>query len=138
QKPERIPGGWRADRRTGSAVRKRGRVYDRDGEGTVIDRRIRPGYDHTVSAGEVVGCGRHGRHRRVGVGRERCNSPDRGERHRGAAPWDGARRDEHRDRAPSRGRAPDPGASPDRKSTRLNSSHVSISYAVFCLKKKKK
>src|SRR5207249_11700537 len=43
----------------------------------------------------------------------------------------------------------DPGHSPDvvridlrrgqdRKSTRLNSSHVSISYAVFCLKKKKK
>src|SRR5438067_9422307 len=29
-------------------------------------------------------------------------------------------------------------ARPDRKSTRLNSSHVSISYAVFCLKKKKK
>src|SRR5438128_5140865 len=28
--------------------------------------------------------------------------------------------------------------SPDRKSTRLNSSHGSISYAVFCLKKKKK
>src|SRR5690242_21448485 len=27
---------------------------------------------------------------------------------------------------------------PDRKSTRLNSSHMSISYAVFCLKKKKK
>src|SRR5207249_12337570 len=27
--------------------------------------------------------------------------------------------------------------SQDRKSTRLNSSHVSISYAVFCLKKKK-
>src|SRR5438067_11009424 len=26
----------------------------------------------------------------------------------------------------------------DRESTRLNSSHVSISYAVFCLKKKKK
>src|SRR5690606_41830169 len=29
-------------------------------------------------------------------------------------------------------------ASADRKSTRLNSSHVKISYAVFCLKKKKK
>src|SRR5438309_8966699 len=29
-------------------------------------------------------------------------------------------------------------ADPDRKSTRLNSSHSSISYAVFCLKKKKK
>src|SRR5204863_1386882 len=28
-------------------------------------------------------------------------------------------------------------ASPDRKSTRLNSSHVENSYAVFCLKKKK-
>src|SRR5205814_4382771 len=37
-----------------------------------------------------------------------------------------------------------PGATPlaqiqgDRKSTRLNSSHLGISYAVFCLKKKKK
>src|SRR5207249_6175545 len=29
------------------------------------------------------------------------------------------------------------GPNGDRKSTRLNSSHVSISYAVFCLKKKK-
>src|SRR5438874_6449718 len=29
-------------------------------------------------------------------------------------------------------------SSRDRKSTRLNSSHVEISYAVFCLKKKKK
>src|SRR5256885_5026054 len=28
-------------------------------------------------------------------------------------------------------------ATPDRKSTRLNSSHLVISYAVFCLKKKK-
>src|SRR6266496_3394340 len=33
-------------------------------------------------------------------------------------------------------RAPPPRR--DRKSTRLNSSHVEISYAVFCLKKKKK
>src|SRR2546430_8581294 len=30
----------------------------------------------------------------------------------------------------------EPGAGPDRKSTRLNSSHSQISYAVFCLKKK--
>src|SRR5690242_20986643 len=36
--------------------------------------------------------------------------------------------------ARARSRAP-PGR--DRKSTRLNSSHMSISYAVFCLKKKK-
>src|SRR5438270_10078304 len=32
----------------------------------------------------------------------------------------------------------DPPVSRDRKSTRLNSSHSQISYAVFCLKKKKK
>src|SRR3712207_8355429 len=32
---------------------------------------------------------------------------------------------------------PIPPAHPDRKSTRLNSSHANISYAVFCLKKKK-
>src|SRR3712207_8331424 len=31
-----------------------------------------------------------------------------------------------------------PGSTGDRKSTRLNSSHANISYAVFCLKKKKK
>src|SRR5690242_20982231 len=40
-----------------------------------------------------------------------------------------------------RGPCPDAVAAPrreDRKSTRLNSSHMSISYAVFCLKKKKK
>src|SRR3712207_8734152 len=30
------------------------------------------------------------------------------------------------------------GSRKDRKSTRLNSSHANISYAVFCLKKKKK
>src|SRR6266478_8417912 len=36
--------------------------------------------------------------------------------------------------APHRGRA----GHRDRKSTRLNSSHSQISYAVFCLKKKKK
>src|SRR5437667_5501558 len=42
-------------------------------------------------------------------------------------------------RAPNRC-IPDPWGSvrrqPDRKSTRLNSSHITISYAVFCLKKK--
>src|SRR5437773_9436425 len=34
--------------------------------------------------------------------------------------------------------APRRAALSDRKSTRLNSSHITISYAVFCLKKKKK
>src|SRR3712207_8798771 len=33
---------------------------------------------------------------------------------------------------------PDVALQQDRKSTRLNSSHANISYAVFCLKKKKK
>src|SRR6266498_2667388 len=36
------------------------------------------------------------------------------------------------------GPPPRPTVPPDRKSTRLNSSHVRNSYAVFCLKKKKK
>src|SRR2546430_4379748 len=46
-------------------------------------------------------------------------------------------------RAPRAARSPDRTAGPrahfrrDRKSTRLNSSHSQISYAVFCLKKKK-
>src|SRR5204862_2683357 len=35
-------------------------------------------------------------------------------------------------------RGPSPREQEDRKSTRLNSSHVEISYAVFCLKKKKR
>src|SRR5690349_23392932 len=39
---------------------------------------------------------------------------------------------------PTRSRACLVKARRDRKSTRLNSSHVEISYAVFCLKKKKK
>src|SRR5207253_11231191 len=44
-----------------------------------------------------------------------------------AAPWP----------RPAAGRACPPASFRDRKSTRLNSSHVAISYAVFCLKKKK-
>src|SRR5690349_23069371 len=43
-----------------------------------------------------------------------------------------------RGRGAPRSRAPADLEDPDRKSTRLNSSHVEISYAVFCLKKKKK
>src|SRR5690349_22647695 len=41
-------------------------------------------------------------------------------------------------RASRRSTPPLPPRPRDRKSTRLNSSHVEISYAVFCLKKKKK
>src|SRR5437667_5502395 len=43
-----------------------------------------------------------------------------------------------RDRSRSRSGLPGMGAHRDRKSTRLNFSHITISYAVFCLKKKKK
>src|SRR6266498_4777615 len=39
---------------------------------------------------------------------------------------------------PAAGADPQETGRRDRKSTRLNSSHVRISYAVFCLKKKKK
>src|SRR2546422_8448684 len=42
------------------------------------------------------------------------------------------------DQVGSRARLADRRARQDRKSTRLNSSHGYISYAVFCLKKKKK
>src|SRR2546426_5250403 len=58
---------------------------------------------------------------------------------RAASPWTRGRRESDRParrrRAPpAYGRAP---STADRKSTRLNSSHLVISYAVFCLKKKK-
>src|SRR3712207_7099072 len=45
------------------------------------------------------------------------------DRHRAISPHEGSPRSDER---------------VDRKSTRLNSSHANISYAVFCLKKKKK
>src|SRR3712207_8030549 len=65
-----------------------------------------------------------------------------GVRHRGArlrgrhrAAPGGGRRGRGRPVHAHRGRPP---ARQDRKSTRLNSSHANISYAVFCLKKKNK
>src|SRR5207249_5726155 len=72
--------------------------------------------------------GAEGRRGAVGVREEAAGRGDR------RADADRAR--EHRLRRGVSGRVgADPG---DRKSTRLNSSHVSISYAVFCLKKKNK
>src|SRR5947208_13229517 len=49
-----------------------------------------------------------------------------------------ARRVRLDDGAPARRGRPDRAAHRDRKSTRLNSSHQIISYAVFCLKKKRR
>src|SRR5690606_41636710 len=70
--------------------------------------------------------GTRGAGRGRAAARHRAGRRDRGARV-GARTYVRARR---RRRANRRGR--------DRKSTRLNSSHVKISYAVFCLKKKKK
>src|SRR3712207_7052022 len=59
------------------------------------------------------------------------------------APRGGGRRAAHRGHERPRARRrvqrepPPPRRGADRKSTRLNSSHANISYAVFCLKKKK-
>src|SRR3712207_7763888 len=65
-----------------------------------------------------------GDRRAAGLGHQRARARRApGERRRaGSADRDGAGR----------------GVRADRKSTRLNSSHANISYAVFCLKKKKK
>src|SRR5207253_4445201 len=57
-----------------------------------------------------------------------------GDRDRGAVGGDGA--DERRRRCGQIERRHAAHPCLDRKSTRLNSSHVAISYAVFCLKKK--
>src|SRR3712207_7769539 len=57
----------------------------------------------------------------------------RAPRRAGGAVRPGGRRRSTRRVLPTRGRSRS-----DRKSTRLNSSHANISYAVFCLKKKKK
>src|SRR3712207_7577491 len=50
----------------------------------------------------------------------------------------GARADDQRGGVPGLLLHGDDAAAQDRKSTRLNSSHANISYAVFCLKKKNK
>src|SRR5262245_64090787 len=54
----------------------------------------------------------------------------------GLTPGSAGRGDRHPTGRGPGGRSSD--RRPDRKSTRLNSSHLGISYAVFCLKKKKK
>src|SRR2546429_9062040 len=56
---------------------------------------------------------------------------------RSAEPVAGAAHDERREHQHGSRKGRDPPGG-DRKSTRLNSSHGYISYAVFCLKKKKK
>src|SRR5690242_17084652 len=84
--------------------------------------------------------------RSAGHGTRRC-LPGDGRADGGAAGAERGRRESGRARAARPSGSPLPSRTPrrrrgsmtpeDRKSTRLNSSHMSISYAVFCLKKKK-
>src|SRR5439155_23759425 len=79
---------------------------------------------YTLSLHDALPIFRRGE--RAGPARRRGRLAGVGSRRRRDARLVSGRRDRHRPVAR------------DRKSTRLNSSHVAISYAVFCLKKKKK
>src|SRR5690349_23899529 len=75
---------------------------------------------------------RPGRDERAGP---RPNGTDRERDHAASAPRDLGRRLAGAGSSADRSAALSAGVGSDRKSTRLNSSHVEISYAVFCLKK---
>src|SRR5690606_41037860 len=85
----------------------------------------------------ISGCGRNEDSGMIGILRESPHHVTAGQMHLLSLP---AFDDNYiwllRDAA-GRALVVDPGDAGDRKSTRLNSSHVKISYAVFCLKKKK-
>src|SRR5690606_40108105 len=81
----------------------------------------------------ILSRGRRGRALRPGAAHARGNS-DGGA---GGGPA-GERLDGRTGHEPLGRRSLGHGREADRKSTRLNSSHVKISYAVFCLKKKNK
>src|SRR3989475_5459175 len=108
------------------AVRERGAAVRRDH----ADRDAAVAHPHALQRrGDDTGTPRGSRGGREGGPRGAARAPaDRGTGEAGRRGHDRVRR---RDRRVLR---PDP----DRKSTRLNSSHSQISYAVFCLKKKKK
>src|SRR5690625_965101 len=89
-------------------------------------RRRREGVEHHFLRRRCLEAGGTGEHLGPGV-RQNRDVGERGERG-GRVGGDEDRRDSPARRS---------GESTDRKSTRLNSSHVAISYAVFCLKKKK-
>src|SRR5437870_11215180 len=78
---------------------------------------------------------RHRQEHHLSGGRScRCEARQEGSGVRGGGEGTGRRSV----RAASVGHRDPPAPAQDRKSTRLNSSHVAISYAVFCLKKKRK
>src|SRR3712207_7047795 len=83
----------------------------------------------TLFRSRALGGDRPGR-----AGRGRARAGARRVRPRGRDGWADERQRRGRAALAARGEA----AHSDRKSTRLNSSHANISYAVFCLKKKKR
>src|SRR3712207_8561412 len=92
-------------------------------------------FPYTTLFRSTTGYGRAGRHFGLGHNRfvrEHLAHGERALRHAGVI-WAG-----HDDGERPVAGAVDPWPGPrlDRKSTRLNSSHANISYAVFCLKKK--
>src|SRR5690625_5425637 len=80
-----------------------------NGSTNFLQREQAQGYRNSISPGAAVGA--------IRIRKRRLHRNDRGEVR--------LRRNQRK-------------ADADRKSTRLNSSHVAISYAVFCLKKKKR
>src|SRR5699024_11272827 len=117
------------DRRVcgGGAVRRCRAASVGRGRGGTPGRHVGGRRQGSTDQGPVGG-GRRGA--RVPHRHRRCGRRGRGDRLRRG--WEGRQR--LRDR-PCGGCAELCGGQGDRKSTRLNSSHVSISYAVFCLKK---
>src|SRR5262245_66021255 len=109
--------------RTPNVPEPRRQEFDGPRRARGLDVENRRGPDFLLPAAGLVDRGRHQRHRQRLLQRGFSPAPDgvrRGsaeaaERHFGGKRW-----------------------LADRKSTRLNSSHLGISYAVFCLKKKKK
>src|SRR5690349_23778231 len=101
----------------GRARRHENRRHRRGNRRTVV----RKGFQRPGRAARARHRARYARAVRAGA--RRVLPPEQGE---GAA------------RGPSTGEVLGTRMQVDRKSTRLNSSHVEISYAVFCLKKKKR
>src|SRR5207249_2825654 len=106
----RVPGPRRPITAQGRSPRERGRADRAGAHGRpVLRRAARPGCRRSLGGQHAALLG--GRDHAGRAGGLRVGAATAGARHLGRQ---------------------------DRKSTRLNSSHVSISYAVFCLKKKKK
>src|SRR5207302_4225307 len=95
-----------------------------------LDTDLRDRHSFPTRRSSDLTVGSPGLSSRVRRRRKESSVPGSGKRTDG----DAERLKEHR---PRRGSEPGTELS-DRKSTRLNSSHVKISYAVFCMKKKKK